>query len=461
MKRRITFLIWLLTSTVGLSQRIEKSTNVTTVSKLKENITRFYVNPKVGGNINARLDKELKNNTFKNLYKKEFSKKLTNILREYDWHFTVRNRPSRRPLSSRASKQIQNDRLLQNIFNREEAKQRNHGGFIETKIIKNNIGYLKLHHFDSNEEAKPMIDKAMALLEGARAIIIDLRENGGGNPGAVQYLCSYFFNKRIHLNSIYDKGKKLHKEFWTLPIEGIHRSLVPLYILTSYETFSGAEEFSYNMKYLNRATLIGETTRGGANPTRGFIIDGFDVRIPFRESINPITKTNWERKGVTPHIKVDAKKALEKAIELSKESSVEYWKTKQIEWRKQYAELQQSINKARLLIKRGNEEGAKQVVEIELLKGVKTGMLNNWSINELGYSFAEKDKPIAQTIFVFNINKYPKDPNVFDSYGEFLEKQGKFNKAKQYYNKAVTIAKAQAHRRLRLYKDNLSRVTSK
>ena len=41
---------------------------------------------------------------------------------------------------------------------------------------------------------------------------------------------------------------------------------VPVYVLTSNKTFSAAEEFTYNLKNLKRATIIGETTGGGAHP---------------------------------------------------------------------------------------------------------------------------------------------------------------------------------------------------
>jgi C-terminal processing protease CtpA/Prc len=84
-----------------------------------------------------------------------------------------------------------------------------------------------------------------------------------------------------------------------------------VYVLTSKRTFSGAEEFTYNLKNLKRATIVGETTGGGAHPggTRR-VTDHFAVWVPSGRAINPITKTNWEGTGVTPDIAVPADQAL-------------------------------------------------------------------------------------------------------------------------------------------------------
>ncbi len=94
----------------------------------------------------------------------------------------------------------------------------------------------------------------------------------------------------------------------------------PLYVLTSHDTFSGGEEFCYNLKNLKRATLIGETTGGGAHPVSGHRIDDhFMIGVPFARAINPVSKTNWEGTGVEPDIKVPATDALTTAQKLAQE----------------------------------------------------------------------------------------------------------------------------------------------
>jgi C-terminal processing protease CtpA/Prc len=94
----------------------------------------------------------------------------------------------------------------------------------------------------------------------------------------------------------------------------------PAYVLTSNRTFSGGEEFTYDLKNLKRATIIGETTGGGAHPVAGHRIDDhFTIGVPFAKAINPISKTNWEGTGVEPDVKVPAADALTTAQKLVKE----------------------------------------------------------------------------------------------------------------------------------------------
>lgn len=89
-------------------------------------------------------------------------------------------------------------------------------------------------------------------------------------------------------------------------------------MLTSKSTFSGAEEFTYNLKNLKRATIVGETTGGGAHPLSGHRIDDhFMIGVPFARAVNPISKTNWEGIGVEPDVPVNASEALDKAEELA------------------------------------------------------------------------------------------------------------------------------------------------
>lgn len=154
---------------------------------------------------------------------------------------------------------------------------------------------------------------AMNFLSSTDALIVDLRSNGGGKPEMIQLITSYFFSPEpVHLNSFYDRPTDAYTQTWTLPyVPGLQRPDVDLYLLTSSYTFSAAEEFCYNLKNLERAILIGETTGGGAHPTGSVIVtDKFFVRVPMGRAINPTTDTNWEGVGVTPHIEVSSNQAL-------------------------------------------------------------------------------------------------------------------------------------------------------
>jgi hypothetical protein len=131
----------------------------------------------------------------------------------------------------------------------------------------------------------------------------------------VALLCSYFFDKRTHLNDIYWRPTNETTEFWTRDnLAGKRYGMKDVYVLTSHRTFSGGEEFTYDMKNLKRATIIGETTGGGAHPV-GFrrINEHFGIGVPAGRAINPITKTDWEGTGVTPDVEVPAALALKTA----------------------------------------------------------------------------------------------------------------------------------------------------
>ena len=186
-------------------------------------------------------------------------------------------------------------------------------GFIETRILPGNIGYLRLDSFSYDTGAQDAAVGAMGFLANADAIIIDLRRNGGGSPEMVQFLCSYFLdNPRKHLNSFSYKDPDRLTQYWTYTyLPGKRLDKADLYLLTSENTFSAAEEFSYNLKNLKRATVIGETTGGGAHDNRFVILsDRFEMSLPFARAINPVTKTNWEGAGVEPDVKVPQDKAL-------------------------------------------------------------------------------------------------------------------------------------------------------
>ncbi|MGE3109262.1 MAG: S41 family peptidase [Phycisphaerales bacterium] len=200
---------------------------------------------------------------------------------------------------------------------RDEMRARNYG-FRKAEILDGNIGYCRFDVFVDDEEAKQTAAAALAFLAHCDSIIFDLRYNGGGSPEMIRFITSYFFDEPTHLNSMIDREGKVVEEFWTLKdVPGPRfRADLPVYVLTSARTFSGAEEFSYNLKNLKRATIIGETTGGGAHPVRGERLnDRFVIRVPYMRANNPISKTNWEGVGVEPDIKVSADEALDRAIE--------------------------------------------------------------------------------------------------------------------------------------------------
>lgn len=125
-------------------------------------------------------------------------------------------------------------------------------------------------------------------------------------------------DQRTHLNDMVDRKGRTVEEFWTLDdVQGRRLGARPaVFVLTSSYTFSGAEEFTSNIKSLKRAVVVGETTGGGAHPVRGARVDDrFVITIPYMRARNPITQTNWEGTGVAPDLACSADDALERALQ--------------------------------------------------------------------------------------------------------------------------------------------------
>jgi hypothetical protein len=194
-------------------------------------------------------------------------------------------------------------------------------GFRKVERLPGNVGYLDFGVFASPADAGPTAVAAMNFLAYCDAIIVDLRQNGGGDPAQIQLISSYLFEEPVHLNDLYARATDRTENYWTLPyVPGARAAKADVYVLTSARTFSGAEEFSYNLQNLKRATIIGETTGGGAHPTDAMIVQhDYILRVPFARAINPVSKTNWEGTGVKPDIACPAAEAFDRAYALALE----------------------------------------------------------------------------------------------------------------------------------------------
>ena len=199
-----------------------------------------------------------------------------------------------------------------------ERARRTNFGFAKLEHLDGNVGYLKLDGFSGDPEAGLTAVAAMNFLAYSDAIIIDLTENGGGSPAMIQLLTTYLLDEPTHLNSFSIRATGDSQQFWTLPwVPGPRLAHTPVYVLTSSRTFSAAEEFTYNLKNLGRATIVGETTGGGAHPVQSHQFDFgaylVTMSLPFGRAVNPITGTNWEGTGIEPHLVCPADQALDTA----------------------------------------------------------------------------------------------------------------------------------------------------
>ena len=189
-------------------------------------------------------------------------------------------------------------------------------GIRQVERLDGNVGYLDVRRVAMPANAGPAIGAAMELVAGTYALILDLRQNHGGSPEGVVVWCSYLLDERpTHLNDIFHADTGETRQFWALPyVPGTRYTERPVYVLTSGQTFSGGEDFAYTLQALGRATVVGETTGGGAHPTRGFPISAaVHIGIPFARSINPVTGTNWQGTGVVPDVAVPEAQARDTA----------------------------------------------------------------------------------------------------------------------------------------------------
>jgi len=293
---------------------IDAQMQLDVIDSVSRALNEVYVFPEVAKEMEKYLHKQYDQGKYKNITSlNQFCQKLTEDLQEIskDKHLGVRF------ASDEMIAKFEGDTLTDEEKKRDlEQRRRDNFCFKEIKLLEGNIGYLDLRCFSEATDAGFTAIAAMNFLAYANAIIFDLRQNGGGSPSMIQLISSYLLKEPTHLNSFYIRKSDSIHQFWTQAyVEGPRLTDVDVYVLTSSYTFSGAEEFTYNLKNLKRGTIIGETTGGGAHPVDFKIFHYLNVgmSLPFGQAINPITGTNWEGTGITPNIEVPQEKALDVA----------------------------------------------------------------------------------------------------------------------------------------------------
>jgi hypothetical protein len=274
-----------------------------------ETIRSNYVFPDLGEKTAAHIADRAKSGAYDDLNRPDLAAALTRDLRAFtkDLHFSAQPLPEGWTPPEESQPPVAPDPHEMAPF-----------GVHKVERLAGNVGYLDLRGFFPAEVSEETILSAVRLLQGSSALIFDLRANGGGDPATVQLLCSYLFDpaEPVHLNSLYFRPTDETTEFWTQPaFPDLAMPDTPIYVLTSPQTFSGAEEFSYNLQTRKRATIIGETTGGGAHPVDSFpVANAIAVMVPVGRAINPVTNTNWEGVGVKPDIHTPAEQALDVAL---------------------------------------------------------------------------------------------------------------------------------------------------
>ena len=328
MKANVLAMLGCLFMCAGAAAQQEKALDAPARGEVIDALVRemdaHYVFPEVAGRVAATLRQKQKDGGYDALATPDaFASALTADLRQSARDLHLRVKSSTAATAPEPAPQLQ----LQPTAEQEAAmaaliKADNYGiGGAHT--LPGNVAYIELRGFARAKHSEPALAAAMSTLAGAEALIVDLRRNGGGDPQAVAFVSSYLFDKRTHLNDLYWRTEDRTEQFWTshsVPGKKFGQRK-PVYVLTSARTFSGAEEFAYNLKALKRAVIVGEVTGGGAHPGRmRWLTPHFSAFIPNGRAINPVTKTNWEGSGVAPDVVLPAADALPAAHKLALKS---------------------------------------------------------------------------------------------------------------------------------------------
>jgi hypothetical protein len=280
------------------------------LESLLARIDEYYPIPEVRKHVTTELRRRYKSGAYDNIVSaKEFRTRLTSELRTLskDEHFNVDYFVVPRPfpeVEAGAADPNSSRELIAAVHNL---------GFGTLERLPGNVGYMSLGTFEEPGRTGEVIAAAMSFLSRTDAMIIDLRGNKGGYGETVALLASYFLPEATALSE--SKSNEELRQAWTSTfVSGPKYLDKPVYVLMSKRTFSAPEAFAYDLQALKRVTVVGEVSRGGANPSAQILLsDRFGAIIPRAITRNPVTNASWEGKGVTPVIPATSEAALDVA----------------------------------------------------------------------------------------------------------------------------------------------------
>jgi hypothetical protein len=301
--------------------QLDDATRQKAIDAISDRLTDYYVYPDVAAKMGQAIHDHQKHGDYSSIVDgNEFADALARDLRavSHDQHLHVSYDPFTLPDQSGSSAGPSQPSPAEEARFRSMLERQN-CTFSKLEVLDHNIGYIKFGAFPPPEICGPTVVAAMNFLAHTDALIFDLRENHGGDPNMVDFMVSYLFRQSTHVNDLTNRHDNETHQYWTLPwVPGPRLIDQSVYVLTSHQTFSGGEEFTFDLQTQKRATIVGETTGGGAHPVRGLSAgDHFSIGVPFGRPINPLTHGDWEGKGVEPDVKVSAADALTTAQKLA------------------------------------------------------------------------------------------------------------------------------------------------
>lgn len=183
---------------------------------------------------------------------------------------------------------------------------------IKYKVLSDNVGYMYYESFAVNV-GDGNLDQIIAKFSTCNGIIIDVRDNTGGNLTNVDMIAARFTNERRLVGYIQHKTGKGHSDFSTpypkyLETTGRLRFQKPVVVLTNRQCFSSTNDFVSVMKQLDNVTIVGDSTGGGSGmPFSSELPNGWSVRF----SSSPLYNAEMQQTefGIAPDVKVGLKEA--------------------------------------------------------------------------------------------------------------------------------------------------------
>lgn len=305
MKKLLTGIV-LFHALFAYSQQDDKTT---ALSDITEKVKKYYVDKDTYKKVESLFQTELKKGTFNNLNKKDFAALVTQKLRTEikDEHFFFKYLDNYNP------EKLENEKEKEKLIDIHNSFE--NFGFETVRRLEGNIGYINYKGFASLKSSANTLAAAMNFVANTNSLIIDLRENGGGDNDTLMLFCSYFFDEKKDLYTTYVRHEdKTIMNSTQSEVSGAKYLHKKVYVLTSKDSFSASEALAYFLQQHKVAEVIGEKTGGAANPVDHFIVQNqYLLLVPSGKVSSLVNQKNWNHVGVIPDQEVKAKDALKVA----------------------------------------------------------------------------------------------------------------------------------------------------